>query len=338
MTHRSDRGAVAVWVAILMVPFLILAALAIDVGAANADRQRLQHGADAAALAIAQECALGDCAGSDATAQELADNNSPMGGDPTATVLELDVENGWVEVQTESSRDFWFAPIIDRDSATMQATSAASWNQYPTGGAHLPLAISWCEIVHWAGLDAGDVLRNGAGEVIGLSIPEEATDVVLFSKGNKTDFHACPSGTNPNGSNGAAPPGGFGWLTTSAPCSATTAVDGSYYSEPGRSPTCDDAQLREMIGTTVLVPIFDSVVGSGRSGAYRVFGYIAFTLEGYSNNKGEAGVRPPSCKSNDDCIFGTIQRFVDLGSGFTTSPGGPQLGTTSVELRLPNGE
>ena len=331
---REDRGAVAVWVAIMMVPLLVMAALAIDIGAANSDRQRLQYGADAAALAVAQECAAGSCATATVTAQTLAEANAPAGGPVDATV-QLFVSEGRVEVQTNSNRNFWFAPVIGEDGAALGAASAASWNQFPTGGSHLPLAISWCEVAYWAGLDSSDVIRRD-GRVIGLNIPAERTGTELFSKGSNNDFHACPTGTNPNGPNGAAPPGGFGWLVTQGACRATTNQGGWFDSSTGRPSTCES--LSSMIDETVLVPIYDQVRGQGSSGQYRVFGYIGFTLKGYRNNKGSAGTVPSSCSSSDDCIYGTIQRFVDLGGDFTTSPDGPQLGASVVQLQLPTGE
>lgn len=328
----KDRGAVAVWVAILMVPLLAAAALAIDVGAAHADRQRLQHGADAAALAIAQQCAAEGCGDADATAQELADANGPQGGPVTATVLELDEGLAWVEVETTSSRDFWFAPVIGVSDTSLSARGAASWNQIPTAGSHLPLAISWCEVAHWAGLTAEDMIWED-GELVGLDIPSEATDVVLFSKGHQSAFHECPDGTNPQGPNGLAPSGGFGWLTSDGDCETATSTGGWFESSTGRPETCGG--LADMIGRTVLVPVFSETRDEGANADYRVFGYIGFTLEGYRNNMGSAGTVPSSCTANSDCIFGTIERFVELGDDFSASPDGPQLGASLVELRLP---
>src|ERR1700712_5098129 len=72
---RDDRGAVAVLVAILMVPLLGFAAVGIDVAAMYAERQQLQTGADAGALAIAQDCGRGTCGATSGTAQALATSN-----------------------------------------------------------------------------------------------------------------------------------------------------------------------------------------------------------------------------------------------------------------------
>jgi len=62
--RAGDRGAVAMIVAMLFGfgVMLGLAALTIDVGNINADRRQLQNGADAVALAVAQQCATdGTC-------------------------------------------------------------------------------------------------------------------------------------------------------------------------------------------------------------------------------------------------------------------------------------
>ena len=59
--NRDDRGAVLVWVALMIVVLLGVGALVLDVGALCVERRELQNGADAAALAVAQDCAEGDC-------------------------------------------------------------------------------------------------------------------------------------------------------------------------------------------------------------------------------------------------------------------------------------
>ena len=69
---KDERGAVAVMVALLMVPLIAFAAIAIDVAAMWSERQQLQTAADAGALAIAQDCARGTCGNPAQTAQSLA--------------------------------------------------------------------------------------------------------------------------------------------------------------------------------------------------------------------------------------------------------------------------
>ena len=72
----GDNGAVAVLVAILAVVLFGFAALVIDVGALYHERRQLQNGADAAAFAVAQACAAGDCGDYEADADSFADGNA----------------------------------------------------------------------------------------------------------------------------------------------------------------------------------------------------------------------------------------------------------------------
>jgi Flp pilus assembly protein TadG len=78
--HRPhEKGAVAVIVAVLF-GFGVMtaaAALTIDVGNINADRRQLQNGADAVALAVAQQCARdGTCTPTATNLKDLANANA----------------------------------------------------------------------------------------------------------------------------------------------------------------------------------------------------------------------------------------------------------------------
>ena len=64
-------GAVAIMVALLAVVIFGIAAYVIDISALYQERRELQNGADAAALAIARDCAMGDCGDDYATADEV---------------------------------------------------------------------------------------------------------------------------------------------------------------------------------------------------------------------------------------------------------------------------
>ena len=325
MYSRDDRGAVAVWVGILMVPLLIVAALAIDASAMFTDRQRLQHGADAGALAIAQQCSVAPCTDdvADAVAQELATANAPAGGAPNASA---ELDSGWVEVANDSERDFWFGGAAGEDDVAIEARSAASWG-YPTGGpAVMPFAFSWCELAVQAGLPA---IRNTANQVVGLQIPAAGvTRTILATK---------TSGTDCTGPSGNLVPGGFGWLEPTDGCGdAVTDIDSWAPSDPGNSPPngCSPSDFSQWIGQTVLLPVFDVYVGQGNNAKYDIFGYVAFRLDSYYfAGQYETPDRP--CSTNQRCMRGTFLRYADLDSDFEYSSGGPQLGASVVELRLP---
>ncbi|MCH8560942.1 MULTISPECIES: TadE/TadG family type IV pilus assembly protein [unclassified Nesterenkonia] len=323
--NNDDRGASAVIVALMMVPIMILAALAIDVAAMHADRQQLQTGADSGALAIAQDCARDDCSTTGATAQSMAAANLNAAG-ALGEVHALDETAGEVRVQTSTVRDHWFAPIIGINSTPLQAQSAARWG-YPTGGtAVLPLTFSWCALTAQAGIT---VQRDpSSGAVIGVDIPESTPDrTINFTKSSDT---SC---TGPSGN---ALPGGFGWLSPSAEsCGKTESIiNGWVGSDTGNNvpSICNDAEFRKWIGKTVLLPIFDRTTGTGNNGEYLIYGYAAFTLSGYYFAGQYGHPSPAPCGGNERCIRGSFDRFVDLTEDFDYSPSGPRLGAAVVAL------
>ncbi|HEY4535434.1 MAG TPA: Tad domain-containing protein [Enteractinococcus sp.] len=241
----EDRGSVAVIVALLMVVIVAVTALAIDVGAMHSDRQQLQTGADAGALAIAQDCATDNCGNSDATAQEMAQANF-LGDGATGKVVSLDFSDKTVQVGTSAIREHWFAPIIGIDSTRIHATATAQWEDpaqgSPQGSPLLPLAIP----------------RAAATDV--------STSEVL--RVNKSSHE-----------------GAFGWLVTSAEhCGQMPAVseDGWVIADPGNSDrrVCESF-FPHWIGASVLVPIFDESQRDGGDVLYQLSGYVQLKLTSF---------------------------------------------------------
>ena len=141
----DERGAVSVVVALLMVALIGLAAVSLDVAGLWAKRQQLQIGADAGALAIAQDCGRGNCGSPGQTAQSLAEL-SINDGTVTATLLNsVTSSSGTVTVQTSGVRQHLFAPILGVNQTTVTAQATAAWGAPTSGIAALPLAFSWCE-------------------------------------------------------------------------------------------------------------------------------------------------------------------------------------------------
>ena len=79
---KDEEGATAVIIGLLMVPLLGFGAIVIDVGLIYWETRQLQNGADAAALAVAQDCVdgvVGDCGPFQATADAFTDFNANDG-------------------------------------------------------------------------------------------------------------------------------------------------------------------------------------------------------------------------------------------------------------------
>jgi hypothetical protein len=296
---RDDRGASIVFVALLAVAIIGLVGLAIDVGAMYAERRELGRGADAAALAIAEECALDgtDCSqsGAWAMADRYADDNADDG---TATIhdLDLDLVEQRVQVTTRAVDSdgtdgfrLFFMRALGFDRVSIGADATAVWG-YPSAGTALPLIISDCEYLRHAP-DTDDAV----------------TVTIFFHDGPGSDDCAAQAGQDTDGDDRL--PGGFGWLLTGGDCSAEVSDEDWVTEDPGASPSrgCGPAELEALIlDRTVAFPYFDDVRGLGSNGTYRISGVGAFHVTGY-NFGGQYKAPDPStapCSGADRCIAG----------------------------------
>ncbi len=311
---RREDGATATVFALLLVPMLGFAAIAVDVGALYAERARLQVAADAAALAVAQDCSRGDCGDMLATAQALIDANDTEG---TAAQPVLSSDPLSVTVTGGLPVEHWFAPIIGHDSTTVSATATVGWGGPSEGTAMLPLAFSWCSFS----------AQTGGG------VPSTTTvQTVMLTKSAGVASCAGPSGN--------LVPGGFGYLETDpGTCEVTSGLDEVKQSSTGNTPPsgCESADFASYLGRTVLLPIFDEYGESGSNAWYRVYGYAAFHLTGYLLSPGQYSTEQKLCGggqgSNDlRCVTGYFTRFVELSDAWNYSPDAPQLGSSILRL------
>jgi Flp pilus assembly protein TadG len=312
LTSRTRRrlagedGASAVLVSLLLVPMLGFAAIAVDVGAMYAEKAKLQTAADAAAYAIARDCATGNCGDTLATAQSLVAAN--LDG-ATAAPPVLDNDPFTVTVTDSIPKEHWFAPVLGHDSTTVSATATATWEAPSSGTAQLPLTFSWCE---WSA-------QTGGG------LPSGTTSrTILFPK---------TSDTGCTGPSHKFVPGGFGWLDTDGhTCEAASTVGGRSMSESGNNPSkgCSPEDFAALRNQTVLLPIFDESGGEGSHAWYRVYGYAAFTITGYYFAGKYSWQKP--CSGNERCIRGYFTRFVEASQRFSCHSKAPQLGASIVRL------
>jgi Flp pilus assembly protein TadG len=306
----DERGAVAIIVALVMVMLLGFAALAVDVSAMWSEKRQLQNGADAGALAIAQACASGACGATGATAQSFAVANR-NGGTATGTVVTLTSSS--VTVKASDPHENWFAQILNGQATTgVSAQATAKWGG-PVSGGTFPLAFSVCE---W----------NAQGGIPGLDSTTQRKIVLT-----KTSTSSC---TGPSGN---VVPGGFGWVDpNSGVCTEASIINGWLSSSTGNTPPngCSDAAFQALIGTTILIPIFDNYTGTGNNAQYHIYGYAAFKFTGYYFS-GQYKHWPASgvgtCTGNERCISGYFTRFVSLDEVLDIGPG-PQLGLSIITL------
>ena len=333
---RDDRGAVMVFVALLMpVVLLGLGAIVIDAGALYAERRQLQNGADAAAIALAKQYASSATAtcvpgGGAGTADSYADQNANDASGSAIESIECPMANEVrVTSATQSADGGVMRPVLAQflgaGGTTVRAAAAAAWGPPAGLTSGLPLTISQCE---YNAATAG-------GLAVGPPF-DPALEQVLHFHNSTTHESGCPTSAS-----GSDAPGGFGWLLSSS-CQATTSSTTPVYdADPGLNiPSgCTSAYLNSLIGTVVSIPVFGTTNGlTGSNLDYNMNGgYVGFYLTGYrlSGNpdfvRGSPSLAPSRrCTGNERCIYGYFTTDPAPGAGVIGT--GPFMGINVVQM------
>lgn len=168
--RRDESGAVAMIVAVCLVVLLGLLVLVFDLGRGVAYKRQVVSGTDAAALAAAQQCALGEGTPNAAAAAAAAlDKNVDLPVEITGIEMpECDSPAGAtlksVTVTTSADIDYYFAPVFGVDSGNIVARAVAVWG--PAAVAN-PVPISV------------DLEQLGNCGIVPNEVPDEEIDCVI---------------------------------------------------------------------------------------------------------------------------------------------------------------
>jgi hypothetical protein len=330
---RNDRGAVATVVAILLAGGVLLGmtALVVDVGRIYVEREELQSGADAAALEVALDCAMGRSAcshaGALAKADDYADDNAkddqsdanvvcgrdsggrlpscgPETGNLSNCIGSRPASGNYVEVRTTtrtSGGDTLLPPsfaqaVVDGyEGTTVSACARVAWGSSAGG---LAVTISTCE---W-----NKATNNGTTFAPAPpATPSASAEIAVYLHATK-DATTCPAGPS-----GWDAPGGFGWLDDSSPADCMTVILGNEYDGDtgvSASGACKDAlEDARDDRTVVLIPIYDGVQGTGSNTSYHLAGVAAFVVTGYhlpGLDEKSTLTNKHLCKGDEKCIYG----------------------------------
>jgi Flp pilus assembly protein TadG len=336
-----ERGASAILIALCAVILFGIAAWVIDGSALYQERAELQNGADAAALAIAADCVEGDCGAYNITAESYIDANAEDGDTalqangvtfPTSNQVRVAVATADAGDDTDNdvdTVDYVFAQVFGKQGFQVLAEATAQWGTAGAGGS-IPIIMSECEW-DWATND-------------GTAYPEEPWN----PSDERTILFHDPSGGG--GGGGSVPdcdahpghdfdgdtrlPGGFGWLQ-SEDCETYVDPGGWVGSKPGNGAP-NDCDFDGLLGTTVMIPVFDDLTESGGPGGctigpggkcYHVLGFAGFHISGFRFPGNQSS--PPPCNPPLTCISGYFTEFV---FGNATGGGGTDLGARAVWL------
>lgn len=321
---NAESGAVNVIMVILMTALLGFAAIAVDVGMVYAERSQLQNGADAAALAVAQECARNlasaECAPTSPAAHSLSNQNA-LDGLSNVHSVTLDKSRGEVAVTlgakesgaSANSVSLFFARALGFDSTEVGTRSKAVWGSPIAGRTAFPLAVSVCQVENRI---------NGALQ--------------------RLQAHGSGANANCNyGPSGQSVPGGFGWITPEPN------VCGGYIdlalseggSDPGNNePSNCSATLQKWAneinagrGVTILLPVFNKVTGTGTSAIYGLTAFAAFNVVGWKfsgsdslpatfHNTAAYVGSAQECVGSCRGVIGKFITYVSLDDGYTLGP------------------
>ncbi len=323
----SQRGAVALFVVLFLVVLLGSGAIAIDLGALLHERRQLQNGADAAAFAVALDCAGASCVAPATTASFYASENASDGvsavdelcgrgpGLAACPVQPAGSANavGYVKVTTSTlnasggepldSVHFLLAPVLNvaRIDQTVQATAVVAWGT-PSTALSIPLLLSKCIFdPSWFGADGA------------VSFPTTPIRIAL------NEAEACGSGW-PSGFDFVDDPSG------SCALQRVTITDGSATlpaGQEGNLPQCRSVIKGAYDNSELLtVPIMYSRTKAGAGSKYFVDGFASFVLCGYAIGGGYTATDCPEvCTGavNDYRLCGYFRTATlsegDLGSG-----------------------
>lgn len=320
--HENENGGITVIVAIVMVVLLGFTALAVDVGVLYSERAQLQNGADAAAVAVAQKCARNlsdpECSSGSPMASSFANQNA-LDGMSSVQSINLDTAARKVTVRTSAretgaaanSVSLYFARALGVTSAEVGARSSAMWGSPVKGPTAFPITVSICQV------------RDKAGVMQLLQ---------LHGKNTNSDCLYGPSG--------ASVEGGFGGLKQdTGQCGAL--IDTALSTAGGDTgnnapPHCEAllngwaADMNAGRDVILLLPIFNSVTGTGTGAIYGLTTFAAFKVAGWK--VGNTGLpytfrnRSPEVPSSLECrepcrgIIGTFVKYVSLADGYTLGP------------------
>jgi Putative Flp pilus-assembly TadE/G-like len=320
----NESGVTIVLIAVILVGLLGMTAFVIDFGRIWKERRELQTGAEAAALAIGEDCArdLAICNDFFSTAEQYADANASDGASAVQYVdLDLGSQTVYVGTATESesggdSLPMFFAGIIGFDEARIGAEAGVAWGT-PRLAKTLPLIVSDCE---WF-----DGTPNGDPDA--LPEPQQLPGGYALST---FYFHDLSGGTDlcPSPTSGFDLPGGFGWIE-STDCLAEVEEGQTVNGVTGLPGRCR-SELPDLIGTPVKIPFYSAVHGTGANITYTIGGYGLFVLNGY-RFPGRVGGVPP-CGPPDTCVSGWFVQDVFHDDGGSGEFGGDDRGVTVIKL------
>jgi Putative Flp pilus-assembly TadE/G-like len=269
---RQDRGAITAFVALFMVGFMGLMAIAIDAGSWYRSQRRVQASADAAALAGAQD--LPNTGAAAASATNYADLNAP-GLDPWSPTFPSTspcAPDSCIDVKLSRSAPGFFAKVLGINSVTVHGHALAGVGS-PSQIRHaLPVAVSQSVVCLTGSVGCFDTPKTLTFDETSTVSFGSSTWGLLDLSGSATTSSACSGNVGQSQQSGWVVDGYDGLL----------AINRYYGSSTGQRIAVRNA-LNDRIGEVLLVPVFASSPAPDKSwctsGGFYVIGWAAFVID-----------------------------------------------------------
>ena len=330
---NDEDGSVAVTIGVLFTGLVAMLALTVDAGILYNEREELQNGADAGALAVAFSCARGACDTS--LAAQFATANARDGGTTSVQSVTIDNVKQVVEVVTTTpDTPMEAAQVFGQNTAVVRARGRAKWGVIGAA-ATAPFVISTCEI------DRGLAAQGGS---LYTTPPAGEGTIITFHDSTATNLDLTPVCSK--GPAGADLPGGFGKIQVDSSCQVTTTTDpsGDTWAQVITGASVPPAYQCLALGP-MAIPVFGAYRGTGGTGEYLVINYIGFhvtgwSFPGYSTNPpdcdralaDELGLPLKEIKGTASCVSGWFVEYTVPDGIFCANPASCPLGVTSARI------
>jgi Flp pilus assembly protein TadG len=314
MSRRTERGAVAVTVALLLIPLSILMAFTVDLGLAYAQRQALASGADSAALAIvdtkrdyllANPGAVTSCdqlrtadaslpASSPLKASTIAlaqiNANAPFRAalqpsDITTNLRCTGVGVLEAEVGVAKTVQSTFGGLAGVSSLRVDRISQADLGIAQKVGGLKPVGVCSLQaqdIMTHATADAAAGLPYRA-ELIALDKIWQSTQSCDGSGGSGNwGWLDCGQGNGANDLGDALKDGCPNALTLNATTPPSVTISGT----PGNKGNSSHVRgaMAAILDDEATLPVYDTYAGNGNNATYRVIGFLTVKICGFDSS------------------------------------------------------
>jgi Flp pilus assembly protein TadG len=133
LTQQNDDGLIAITVTVLAAVLLVMASFAVDIGSAVAVARSAQNSADAAALAVATDCAR---TGTPSSATPYLTNGQV--GSTTGCGA------GTVTATVSRTRDWTFGKLVGLGDYTKTRSATAKWGALGSATGRFPITFGTC--------------------------------------------------------------------------------------------------------------------------------------------------------------------------------------------------